>query len=629
MGSALTEQLESLVQDTRNSSAPEFKVALSRLATELKQRFSNGSPSSFDFVTTAVRALSKIKGTAHAEIRMSCLFDSGAFLFANRYDAEALDCARQLNQLAKQAGNKFWLRKAYMLQGIAFSHIGDLGEAVLQYTKALEMAREAGEPQGEVAVLSNLGTTLNYAGLYREAIPCLSRAIVLAKEGFPSYEASALCNIAQSYLHLGEYELGLKTILECLERSDEPTDAFSALARSVREMTLVQLALELGKLQLARNHSKLCFQYSQRSGTKRGQFLADLSRGLCEIHGGDVDKGLTILEKALEASGQEGTAEYVEALRALVRGYDYAARPEEALVAMNSLLKTIRESRAKSIAALVSFDPKTGSFFTVASEASDLQEFRAREAQLRAQVAEREVINSRVEMFERLAVAADLKEEASGEHGYRVGKIASLVAFDLKWDKEACYALELASRLHDLGKIAVPDRILLSSQTLKDAERHFISAHTLIGAELLAKSNIPQLRMAEEIARCHHEWWNGEGYPAKLAGKRIPIHARIVALADVFDALTHGRPFSSPWPMDRAIEEIRSRKGTQFDPELTDIFLDLIQRLRAEHADLDEYLGRAGRNSPFLQARRKIRLMLAEEREHEKMATVEGNETRH
>jgi len=175
----------------------------------------------------------------------------------------------------------------------------------------------------------------------------------------------------------------------------------------------------------------------------------------------------------------------------------------------------------------------------------------------------------------------------------------------------------------------VPDLILLSSKELQEAERHFISAHTVIGAELLAKSNIPQLRMAEEIARHHHEWWNGEGYPSKLAGKRIPIHARIVAIADVFDALTHGRPFSPPWSMDRAIEEIRNRKGTQFDPELTDIFLDLIAKLRIEHQDLDEYLGRAGRNSPFLQARNKIRQLLAAEREIEKKATVEGNATRH
>jgi putative two-component system response regulator len=189
--------------------------------------------------------------------------------------------------------------------------------------------------------------------------------------------------------------------------------------------------------------------------------------------------------------------------------------------------------------------------------------------------------------------------------------------------------LELSARLHDIGKVAMPDRILLSTEALRQAERQFISTHTKVGAELLSGSSDPQLRMAEEIARHHHEWWNGEGYPSKLKGKRIPIHARIVALADVFDALTHGRPFSPPWSMDRAIEEIRARRGTQFDPELTDVFLELVAKLRNEHQDLDEYLGRAGRNSPFLMARNKIRAMLAEERDLEKRATVEGTATQH
>ena len=106
------------------------------------------------------------------------------------------------------------------------------------------------------------------------------------------------------------------------------------------------------------------------------------------------------------------------------------------------------------------------------------------------------------------------------------------------------------------------------------------------------------------------------------------LAARIVALADVFDALTHGRPFSPPWPIDKALDQIRAGKGRQFDPDLTDLFLDLVDKLRKEHEDLDEYLGRASKSSPFLQARNRIRQMLAEERELEKKATVEGNQTR-
>jgi putative two-component system response regulator len=114
------------------------------------------------------------------------------------------------------------------------------------------------------------------------------------------------------------------------------------------------------------------------------------------------------------------------------------------------------------------------------------------------------------------------------------------------------------------------------------------------------------MRMAEEIARSHHEWWNGNGYPGTFSGTGIPLAARITALADVFDALTHKRPYKLAWPIDAAIDEIAALKGRQFDPELTDLFLVLITRLRREHDSLDVFLGQAARESPFLQARAKI-----------------------
>lgn len=112
--------------------------------------------------------------------------------------------------------------------------------------------------------------------------------------------------------------------------------------------------------------------------------------------------------------------------------------------------------------------------------------------------------------------------------------------------------------------------------------------------------------MAEEIARHHHEWWDGTGYPGNLSGTGIPIASRITALADVFDALTHKRPYKEAWPLDRALEEISSLQGKQFDPQLTGLFLELIGKLRRDQGDLDLFLGQAALNSPFLQARSRI-----------------------
>ena len=571
---------------------------------------------------------------------MSCLFNSGYFLLSNGYGAQALQAARELNDLADRAEIKLWIRKAGTLSGLVNADLGNVADAMIEYSNSLSLAREMDDAHGEASVCNNLGMALNLGGLYREAIPCLEKAVSLSrtKEFATSgvkgnlasidIELPALANLAQSHLYLEQFHQGFAAISECLSRSLDPHDASTATGRVIREFTYVQLALELGKYDLAREHRELCTKYGKTSW-KKGQQCMEISRGLCEVYCGDADLGVAILE-ALLTSDYDINSGRVTSLNALVKAYSLVGRPEKALECLEQLLAQIRSAREHGVSALLSVARQGKSEPIFALESDDLRSLRFKEAQLRAKVAENSAIGTRVEMLERLAITADMKEEASGEHGYRVGKLSSLVAEKLNWSRDECVALELAARVHDIGKIGIPDQILLSSKELDGAERHFMGTHTVIGAELLAKSSVPQLRMAEEIARFHHEWWNGAGYPSKLSGKRIPIHARIVALCDVFDALTHGRPYSAPWPIERAVEEIRNRRGTQFDPELTDCFLALVERLQAEHSDLDAFLGKASRNSPFLQARNKIRVMLAEERRgHGQKATVAGSETRH
>ena len=228
------------------------------------------------------------------------------------------------------------------------------------------------------------------------------------------------------------------------------------------------------------------------------------------------------------------------------------------------------------------------------------------EAALKGRVAERELFQTRIEMLERLAVTAELRDDSTGEHSYRVGRLASLLAAAFSCDDNTCFMIDLAARLHDIGKIGIPDAILLKPGKLNLAERQLMSSHTTVGAEWLSKSNIPHMQMAEEIARFHHEWWNGDGYPSRLSGSAIPLAARITALADVFDALTHSRLYKNAWSAEDALKEIRRLRGIQFDPDLTDLFVALVEKLLREKHDLDVLLGAAARQSPFLQARSKI-----------------------
>jgi putative two-component system response regulator len=633
MSSAHMERLEALLQSRTAANEPEFKLALTRIAAEVKGRMTKDSPTSLDFFSATSRALSKIKGTAHADIRLQVLIDSASFLFENGRNVQALEAVKLAKDLATRAKKQHWIRKAETTAGIIHGDLGNVSDAVICYSNALTIARAIEDPVGESVVLLNLGTALNYGGLFREAIPCFHRAIIFLQTS-PETEAysphalhlSALTNLAQSHYYLGESERGLAAISLCLSKSTEPTDVPTIISRGIRELTYVRLALRLQKLDEARKHSELCEFYGNAGG-RRARFHGDISRGLCEVYGGTVGTGIEILERALEMCSDVPSLR-VDALEALVEAYEQVGQHGRALECLKMLVDHIRHARGRGITALLSL-PQCDTSKSFATESDDLRAYKSKESALRAMVAENDAINARIEMLERLAIAADLREESSGEHGYRVGRLASFVGESLGWNRDACYVIDLAARLHDIGKIGMPDRILLNSNELKEAERHFIRTHTIVGAELLANGKSPPLRMAEEIARHHHEWWDGSGYPSKLSGKRIPIHARIVALADVFDALTHGRPFAEPWPIDRALEEIRNRRGSQFDPDLTDVFLRLIERLRSEHADLDAFLGQAGRDSPFLLAREKIRRMLAEGRENQRKTTLATSATRH
>ena len=227
-----------------------------------------------------------------------------------------------------------------------------------------------------------------------------------------------------------------------------------------------------------------------------------------------------------------------------------------------------------------------------------------------------------MEVMERLAVAAELRDDSTGEHSYRVGRLASLLAKDAGCDEDIIFMLDIAARLHDIGKVGIPDGILLKPAALNSAEREIMKTHAMIGAEVLAKSQIPHMQMAEEIARSHHEWWDGSGYPNNLVGTDIPLAARITALADVFDALTHKRSYKQAWTVDSALTEILALRGRQFDPELTDRFLALVSRLRREYGDLDPLLGQAARSSPFLLARSKIQETLQISRDPTSVSTL-------
>lgn len=188
----------------------------------------------------------------------------------------------------------------------------------------------------------------------------------------------------------------------------------------------------------------------------------------------------------------------------------------------------------------------------------------------------RELEAARLDILHRLARAAEYRDDETGEHTRRVGRMAGRIARALGLPAEQVERIETVAPLHDLGKIGIPDRILMSPGRLSPADFEIMKTHTIIGWKLLQDSEFPPMRTAAEIARSHHEHWDGGGYPDGLAGADIPLVGRIVALADTFDALTHRRPYKSAWTLDAAVAEIEAHRGGQFDPDVVDAFLSTL-----------------------------------------------------
>lgn len=200
-----------------------------------------------------------------------------------------------------------------------------------------------------------------------------------------------------------------------------------------------------------------------------------------------------------------------------------------------------------------------------------------------------ELLRTRLQIVRRLGMAAEYRDEGTGSHLLRMSHIAALLAHAIGWSEADCELLLNASPMHDIGKIGIPDAILLKPGRFEPYEWDVMKTHAELGGKLLEGDDSELLCMAREIAYTHHEKWDGSGYPNGLSGDAIPQSARITALADVFDALTSARPYKQAWTIEAAVELIKQNSGKHFDPELIEVFvqqLPAILEIRERYSDV-------------------------------------------
>lgn len=191
----------------------------------------------------------------------------------------------------------------------------------------------------------------------------------------------------------------------------------------------------------------------------------------------------------------------------------------------------------------------------------------------------RELNESKIEIIQRLARAAEFKDNDTGDHVWRMSEYARTLALSVGIDKIECDLLHKAAPMHDIGKIGIPDRVLLKPGRLDQNEWEMMKTHTTIGEKILSGSKSPLLEMATKIAAGHHEKWDGSGYPKGLKEGQISIWCRIVAIVDVFDALTSKRPYKNKWPVEKAVEVIKRERGRHFEPQLVNTFIKILPKI--------------------------------------------------
>lgn len=209
---------------------------------------------------------------------------------------------------------------------------------------------------------------------------------------------------------------------------------------------------------------------------------------------------------------------------------------------------------------------------------------------LESMVAERtkELRETRLQIVQRLSRAAEFRDNETGYHIQRMSRFSTVLAARRGWSEADCELMLHASPMHDIGKIGIPDRILLKPGPLEPDEWEIMKQHVLIGARLLGGDRSELLRLARTIALTHHEKWDGSGYPRGLQGENIPEAGRIVAVADVFDALTSRRPYKKAWPVEQALDFVRDNSGKHFDPAVVEDFMACLPEIldiRDRYAD--------------------------------------------
>ncbi len=439
-----------------------------------------------------------------------------------------------------------------------YHSMGDNDRAIVTYEQALAVSEPFGRQEMVALILGNIARIRSSRSEYLPAVSMGRRAVEIAREHSPSIVTNLLADLAEAYMGLADHQKAA----ECF------AEARRVLAQLSEDGAGPSYSAQLGVM---------------------------VAEGRVALRRGALDDAIAVLQAALDMSERTESKEYeLEINDLLATAFKRSGRFEEALERRETHDDQYRQMFTHAA------DLRLRTLQVAHETAAARQEaeiFRLRTQELEVMVSDDRpamsenatvTASQHLEAFEQLAILTEFRDSETGEHTHRVGDLAAELAHALGKSPEWCEQLRLAARLHDIGKVAVPDSVLRKTGPLTVEEYEMMKLHTSMGHRILSGNSAPMFQMAAEIAQSHHEWWDGSGYPLGISHSAIALTGRIVGIADVYDALCSRRPYKRAWAKEEAARFVVSGRGGQFDPDVVDAFVAV---LTARHPELGGQLG--------------------------------------
>jgi putative two-component system response regulator len=551
----------------------------------------------------------------HCHLWFQCVAEFARLCYSNGRARIALDAVATAASAASLTGNAKQRRLMLTIFGVLQIDAGNFPASLEALSEALEICEELRDSSATASVLINTSTALINSDMATLAGPACEAALAQARAiesaSLRRYlEAAALNNFAYAALHTGRYSDGLlrgRDALSLIELAD-PSDHMAIELKANCLRNFGNLLLRVGDFEEAKQCVETAVLLVELGvlGTRASSSIENL-RGLYDVYTGRYSEGVSRLLATSEAVRTFHKDVEAILLRSLIEAYEISRDGEALVECKQRLARLVQHAGRETL--VFHHNRHVGQFLKQYSREDS--EFQTSPTQPVSRSVSRRR-SGHLQVLEDLCFAGELQDDPGGEHPFRVGRLAQLLSAETGQDGSFCAEINSAARLHDIGKTGTPSDILRAAGPLDCASIEIMRQHSSSGAELLAALGFSNCSMAVLIARHHHERWDGSGYPDRLNGNQIPLPARITAICETFDAMTHDRAYRPKIPTLRALQLIQNHAGGHFDPSLVPAFVRLVDRLMREHKDLDRFLAHGARDaSPFLRAKHHLSSQIA------------------